>query len=318
MHIPDGFLSNVVSIIGWILTIALIAIALRQTRNQLGDRQIPLMGILAAFVFAAQMINFPVTGGTSGHLLGGALVAILLGPWAAVLVMTAVIGVQALMFQDGGLIVLGFNIFNMGIVSAFVGYTTYNLVKRVLGNTKAGNLVGTGIGAWLGVVVASAVTALELAVSGTSPLNIGLPAMVGIHLLIGIGEALISVAAVAFIRQTRPDLIGNSTKLATSGSGWIAVGLMIAIAIAFASPLASQHPDGLDSVAQEQGFAELAQDNPYQIMPDYSVPFIDNELLTTIAAGVIGVLVVAGIGYGVAKVSNNGKSKDALDSASRS
>ncbi|MBX3083972.1 MAG: PDGLE domain-containing protein [Anaerolineae bacterium] len=313
MHIPDGLLSIPVALIGWILLIALVGIALRQTRKELGDRQIPLMGILAAFIFAAQMINFPVTGGTSGHLLGGALVAILLGPWAAVLVMTSVIGVQGLLFQDGGLLAMGFNIFNMGIVSAFVGYGTYNFIRRILGTSPTVQLIGTGIGAWLGVVLAAALTALELAVSGTSPLNIALPAMVGIHVLIGIGEALISVAAVAFVRQTRPDLIGSSAKTASSGSGWIAVGLLIAIGIAFASPLASKSPDGLDSVAQQNGFSDKAQSAPYQVLPDYTVPFIHDEAATTIAAGVIGVLVVAGLGYGVAKMSAR-KSKDMLDS----
>jgi cobalt/nickel transport system permease protein len=136
MHIPDGFLSLPVSIVGWALAIVLIAIALRQIRQQLTERQVPLMGIVAAFIFAAQMINFPVAGGTSGHLLGGALAAILLGPWAAVLVMTSVISIQALVFQDGGLLALGFNIFNMGILSAFVGYAGYSLLRKSLGTTR--------------------------------------------------------------------------------------------------------------------------------------------------------------------------------------
>ena len=313
MHIPDGFLSIPVALIGWLLLITLVAIALRQTRKQLGERQIPLMGILAAFIFAAQMINFPVAGGTSGHLLGGALVAILLGPWAAVLVMTSVIGVQGLLFQDGGLLAMGFNIFNMGIVSAFVGYASYNFVKRALGTGATAQLIGTGVGAWLGVVLSSALTALELAVSGTSPLSIGLPAMIGIHVLIGLGEAFISVAAIAFVRQTRPDLLDGAAKTASGNAGLVAVGLMIAIGIAFLSPLASQSPDGLDSVAQQNGFSEQAQDHPYQVLPDYTVPFIQNQAATTIAAGVIGVLVVAGLGYGVAKLNSRKPNKNMLD-----
>src|SRR5262249_44069050 len=130
MHIPDGFLSIPVSIIGWALLIITLGFALQQTRKRLGERQIPLMGILAACIFAAQMLNFPVAGGTSGHVLGATLVAILIDPWAAVLVMTCVIGTQGLLFQDGGLLALGFNVFNMGIVSGFVGYATYNLVRK--------------------------------------------------------------------------------------------------------------------------------------------------------------------------------------------
>lgn len=307
MHIPDGFLSVPVALVGWALLVGLVAIALRRTRHQLGERQIPLMGILAAFVFAAQMINFPVAGGTSGHLLGGALIAVLLGPWATVLVMTCVIGVQGLLFQDGGLLAMGFNVVNMGILSGFVGYAIYALVRRWLGTTPTSRLIGAGIGAWLSVVIASSACALELALSGTSPLGVALPGMLGVHVLIGIGEALITVAAVAFIRQTRPDLAGDSSKVAAQGWGWIAAGLLIALAIAFASPLADSNPDGLERVAEDHGFIELGEAPPYELLPDYTVPFIQQEGVTTIAAGIIGVLVVAGVGYGVARVAGRDK-----------
>jgi len=304
LHIPDGFLSVPVSVVGWLLAIILIAIALRQTRQQFGERQIPLMGILAACIFAGQMLNFPVSGGTSGHLLGATLAAILLGPYAAVLVMTCVVGVQALLFQDGGLLALGFNIFNMGIVAGFVGYAAYKWVWRMMGGSPVTQFAVAGIAAWLGVVIGAAVCALQLAVSGTSPLRIALPAMVGIHMLIGIGEALITVGAISFVRQTRPDLLNaDSTQVATLGSGWIAVGLVIAIALAFASPLASSHPDGLEFVAEQSGFLQLAQNPAYNILPDYTVPFIQDQALTTIVAGIIGVLVVTGVGIGVARLT---------------
>ncbi|MCC6804964.1 MAG: energy-coupling factor ABC transporter permease [Anaerolineae bacterium] len=309
MHIPDGFLSLPVSAVGWALLVGLIGIALRQTRRQLGERQIPLMGILAAFVFAAQMINFPVAGGTSGHLLGGALIAVLLGPWTTVLVMTCVIGVQALVFQDGGLLALGFNVVNMGIISGFVGYAVYVLVRRWLGQTPTAQLIGAGVGAWLSVVAASAATALELALSGTSPVGVALPAMIGVHTLIGIGEALITVAAVAFIRQTRLDLIGDSSRVAARGWGWIAAGLLIALAIPFASPLADSNPDGLERVAEDHGFLDLGEAPPYELLPDYTVPFIEQEGVTTIVAGIIGVLVVAGVGYGAARLAGRDDSR---------
>ncbi|MCK4693773.1 MAG: energy-coupling factor ABC transporter permease, partial [Anaerolineales bacterium] len=130
LHIPDGFLSPMVSTVGWVLALVMVGFAIRQTRDQLGERQIPLMGVLAAFIFAAQAINFPVAAGTSGHLLGGALAAIIMGPWAATLIMTAVIATQALMFQDGGLLVMGWNILNMGVFTAFVGYAVYALMRR--------------------------------------------------------------------------------------------------------------------------------------------------------------------------------------------
>jgi cobalt/nickel transport system permease protein len=132
MHIPDGFLSVVVSLVLWIVSIALIAIALKKVKNELGEREVPLMGVLAAAIFAGQMLNFSVTGGTSGHLLGAAIATILLGPWAAVLVMTSVVSVQALLFQDGGILALGSNIFNMGIVGVFVSYVVFTLFKKLL------------------------------------------------------------------------------------------------------------------------------------------------------------------------------------------
>lgn len=292
MHIPDGFLSLPVALVGWVLLAVMLALALRQTRDQLGDHHIPLMGILAAFVFAAQMINFPVAGGTSGHLLGGALVAILIGPWAAVLVMTSVIAVQALLFQDGGLLALGFNSFNMGILAAFVGQAVYQWLNQLTGRRT---LAAFGA-AWASVEGAAAATALELAFSQTSPLPIALPAMVAVHALIGIGEGLITVGALAFIQQTRPDLLGKAPSM--RGVGWIAAGLLIALAITLLSPLASSHHDGLERVAEDEDFLEAAENPPYEILPDYTIPFIENEALTTIAAGIIGVLIVTVISYG--------------------
>ncbi len=147
LHIPDGFLTGAVASVGWIIAIAAIAYALRQTRGQLGEKQVPLMGVLAAFIFAAQAINFPVAGGTSGHLLGATLAAIVLGPWAATLVMAAVVGIQALVFQDGGLVALGFNIVNMGIIGAFTGHFVYTWMKRALGEGRTSLLAAGAAGA---------------------------------------------------------------------------------------------------------------------------------------------------------------------------
>lgn len=305
LHIPDGFLSIPVSAIGWALSVVLIAVALRRTQGQLGERQIPLMGILAAFIFAAQMINFPVAGGTSGHLIGGVLAAILLGPWAAVLVLTSVVAIQALIFQDGGLLVLGVNVVNMAAVSAFIGYGVYVLGRRTLGDGRLQQIISIAAAAWLSVVVSAAACAVELALSGTVALPVVLPAMVGVHILIGIGEALITVAAWSFIRQTRPDLLVSTDTPAARGHGWIAAGLLIALAVTLASPLASPHPDGLERVAEDTGFLETAQDAPYQIIPDYQVPLLEDEALSTIAAGIIGVLLVGGIAFGMARLGKN-------------
>jgi cobalt/nickel transport system permease protein len=207
LHIPDGFVSTPLALAGYAVTIVFVALAVRHTNKNMGEKAAPLMGILAAFIFAGQMINFPVAGGTSGHLLGGTLAAILVGPWAAIIVMAAVVGVQALIFQDGGLVVLGVNIFNMGVLTALLGYTIYIAVVKALPNQPAARLVGAFAGAWLSVMAAAALTSVQLALSGTSDLNVALPAMLGVHALIGIGEGLITMAAVAFVSATRPDLL---------------------------------------------------------------------------------------------------------------
>jgi cobalt/nickel transport system permease protein len=303
LHIPDGFLSTPVALVGWLLLIIMVGWALRMTREQLGERQVPLMGILAAFIFAAQMLNFPVAGGTSGHLLGGALAAIVLGPWAASLVMTSVITVQALLFQDGGLLALGWNVVNMGILTAFTGYFVYRGLQSLLGSGRRAALLAGLAGGWLSVMVGAIATAVQLAVSGTSPLSVALPAMAGIHALIGIGEGLITVAALAFIAQTRPDILnlGHGVVGARS-AGWIWIGLLIALALTALSPLASGSPDGLEWVAEEQGFLARGADPAYEILPDYTVPLIENEALTTIVAGAIGTLIVLAVTVAVARL----------------
>jgi cobalt/nickel transport system permease protein len=207
MHAPDGFLSVPVALVMWALTIVVLVIAVRRTNETLDERAIPLMGVMAAFIYAAQMFNFQVVGGTSGHLLGGVLAAVLLGPWAGTLVMACVIAVQALIFQDGGLVVMGANIFNMGVVGTVGGFYLYLALTRLLGGEDRARIPAAGIAAWASVVAGSACMAVELAVSGTSPLAVALPAMVGLHALIGVGEALITMGALAFISVTRSDLL---------------------------------------------------------------------------------------------------------------
>jgi cobalt/nickel transport system permease protein len=207
MHIPDGFLSAPVAGVFYAITALVVAVAVWQTNRTLDERTVPLMGVLAAFIFAAQMMNFPVAGGTSGHLLGGALAAILVGPWAAIVVMTSVIGVQALVFQDGGLAALGANVFNMGILTAFVGFGVYWLADVLGRGNRRALVTGTFAAAWLSVMLASLLASTQLAVSDTSPWHVVLPAMMGVHALIGIGEGLISAGAVAFVLASRPDLV---------------------------------------------------------------------------------------------------------------
>lgn len=304
LHIPDGFLSPVVAVVGWILAMIFISIAIRQTKNQLGERQVPLMGILAAFIFAAQAINFPVAGGTSGHLLGGALAAIVVGPWAATLIMSAVIGVQALLFQDGGLLVMGWNIVNMGVITAFTGYAIYKLLLRIIGQGRGARIGAAFAAGWFSVQIAAMATSVELAASGTSPLKFVLPVMVGVHLVIGIGEGLITAAAVGVIQASRPDvLITGERAPGRRLAVFTAVGLAFALLVALFSPLASSSPDGLESVAAEMGFLALGQDPTYEIFPGYTLPFIGGEALTTILAVTVGTMIVFGIAWLIARTS---------------
>jgi cobalt/nickel transport system permease protein len=293
LHIPDGFLTPLVAVIGWALALAFIVLAVRRTRSQLGERQVPMMGILAAFIFAAQAINFPVAGGSSGHLVGGALAAVVMGPWAATLIMTAVIAVQGLLFQDGGLLVMGWNILNMGVFAAFTGYAAYALVLRLVRESRSGRLAGIFAAGWVSVEVGAIATALELGISGTTPPGLAVPAMAGVHALIGLGEGLISLGAMGFLAAARPELL-ETGELAPGRRGAIAVaaGVVVALVLAALSPLASQRPDGLESVAEQQGFVQNALPSAFGVLPDYALPFITDPALATIAAVALGTVVV--------------------------
>ncbi|MBU1852613.1 MAG: energy-coupling factor ABC transporter permease [Candidatus Omnitrophica bacterium] len=209
MHIPDGFLSANTWVSTWIISIGGIGYCIKKLSKILREKMIPLMGVMSAFIFAVQMLNFPIAAGTSGHLLGGVLAAVLLGPYGGAVVLAVVLSIQCLVFQDGGLTALGANMFNMSFIGSMGGYVIYNSIRRIIGNNK-GVLIGTAVASWLSVVLASVFCAVELAISGTSPLQVVLPAMALVHILIGIGEAIISVLVVSFILKIRPDLIYNS------------------------------------------------------------------------------------------------------------
>jgi len=294
MHIPDGFLSTAVSVVFWVISVIVIAFALRFVNKELGEREVPVMGVLAAAIFAGQMLNFSVTGGTSGHLLGAALATILLGPWAAVLVMTCVVSIQALIFQDGGLLVLGANLFNMAIVGPAVAHVVYSIFKKISGGQRWGIFAGSALAAWSSIFIASLSCGLQIALSGTSPANVAVPAMAGIHILIGMGEALITLGAISLVYATRRDLLKINAP-ATQGSFaiWIGGGLLV-IALAVLSPLASSNPDGLEWVAEQAGFLETAKDPSFLIIPDYVLPGVSSEAFATILAGIIGAVIVLG------------------------
>jgi len=298
LHIPDGFLNIVISVAFWLATILIVGLAIRKSKATLKERHIPLMGIMAAFIFAAQMINFPVAGGTSGHLLGGALAAVVLGPWSGILVMTSVISLQALLFQDGGLLVMGANIFNMGILTALIGYGLFQIVKN---QDRGIQFAGIAAAAWLSVLAGALTTSFQLWLSSTSPAGLVFPAMLGVHLLIGIGEALITVAAFAFITQVRPDILRPQSAEGNGKYGWVIVGSIISLLVVLISPFASTDPDGLERVAENLGFLGQAQDTPFSFLPDYTIPFLGETEFSTIVAGLVGIIIIGLIAFFIGK-----------------
>jgi cobalt/nickel transport system permease protein len=217
MHIPDGFLSPGVAAAAAVAAVAAVARGLHVANTELDEARVPLLGVVAAFIFATQMLNFPVAGGTSGHLLGATLAAVLLGPWLACLVMAVVLVVQCFAFADGGVSALGANILNMGVLGALLaGYLVVG-ARKLLPATRTAFLGAVGVVAWLAVMVGATLTSVELAISDTIPLDTVLPAMLGVHALIGVGEAVISVAAVGAVLAARPDLVALAPRgLATA------------------------------------------------------------------------------------------------------
>ena len=208
MHIPDGFLSHGINGATFVISAGACAYGVKRVNQKFGEREVPLMGVTAAFIFAAQMINFPIAGGTSGHFLGAAFSSVLLGPWPALIIMTLVLVVQCLGFADGGLTALGSNVFNMGVIGALGGYVIFILIYHLCRKSHKGFFIALAVSSWSSITMGATAAAIELAMSGTSPLMIVLPTMIGIHAIIGIGESVITTTAVSLILRTRPDLVG--------------------------------------------------------------------------------------------------------------
>jgi cobalt/nickel transport system permease protein len=216
LHIPDGFINAGTSVAAGVVAAGGVAVCIRKSADVLEEKQAPMAGLVAAFVFAVQMLNFPVASGTSGHLLGGALAAVLVGPWAGALCVAVVLMVQALLFADGGLTALGLNVLNMALVTAFVGYGVFLVLRRLLPRNPGSVALAAGISGFVSVVAASVAFTVEYAVGGTgsAPVATVAGAMVGVHMLIGIGEGLITAAAVGAVLAVRPDLVYGAGDLA--------------------------------------------------------------------------------------------------------
>jgi cobalt/nickel transport system permease protein len=318
MHIPDAVLDPKVALATGVIAAGGLAWGFRRLQARHRDRTAVLMGSMAAFVFAAQMVNFPLYPlPISGHLMGGVLAAVLLGPWAGAIVIGAVLLVQCFLFGDGGLTALGANFVNMGLIGSVGGYAIYDPIRRAIGGRK-GVLLGAMAAAWFSVILASGAFAVELAASGRGFAFLGvLGWMALVHAAIGLGEALITGLVLRSLLLTRPDLIEDETPDASAAMGWgrVAVaGLAVALAVAiFVSPWASPHADGLEFVGGKLRF--LPEEAPPAIsapIPDYEMPGLSvGASAATAAAGAVGTLVVFAAGLVLARAFARGEAAHA-------
>lgn len=313
MHAPDGFLSGPVAVVTGLVSLAICGLALRVVEREALQERVVLAGVVGAFIFAGQMFNFPVAAGTSGHLMGGTLAAILLGPWLGSLVVAVVVLVQALVFADGGITALGYNVLNMAVVPAFGGWGVFRLLRRFFPPNRSGVVASTALASGVGVVLSSVAFSLEWLFGATAPVAFDdvFAAMVGVHALIGIGEAVISGSAVGAVLAARPDLVYGATDLSPeSVASCTPVGLRtfvlasLLVAVVFAavvSQFASPDPDGLERVAADKGFIQSAREHPLADSPfaDYATRGIDHERLSLATAGIAGVFLTLAVTGGV-------------------
>lgn len=316
MHIPDGYINLVTAAGAGVVAAGGLGASLRKTNKELGERQIPFAGLTAAFVFALQMLNFPVAAGTSGHLLGGALSAILLGPWLGSLAVTVVVVLQALMFADGGIAAIGLNVLNMAFVTSLVGWVTFRGLLKLLPKRGPTVMIVSMVAAAVSVVASSLMFVLQYGLGGEggAPLQTVFQAMVGVHALIGIGEGIITALAVGAVLAVRGDLVKGVSDLDLAKSNtspsrrgvvtFVASGLLVAAALVFfVAPIASGDPDGLERVAIDTGFSASAQDHVVGgPLADYGVAGIESERTGTVLAGVMGVGATFGVGLTVASL----------------
>lgn len=322
MHIPDAVLDPGTAAVTGLAALGGLAFGVGRLRGQLRDRTTVMMGIMSACVFAAQMVNFPlILAPVSGHLLGGVLAAVMLGPWAGSCAIATVLIVQCLLCGDGGLTALGANFVNMGLIGSVVGYAIHAPIRGAIGGRR-GVLIGAMAAAWFSVILASGAFAVELAASGRRddfPSVLGW--MVLVHAAIGVGEAIITGLVVRFVLLTRPDLIHDpepagetpASRWGRAGLGGLALALAVAI---FLAPLASEHPDGLEAVGRRLKFLdEGAAPTPIVAapIPDYAMPGLEkSKAMATAAAGALGTLVVFGVGLALARAFATGKGPEGI------
>jgi cobalt/nickel transport system permease protein len=298
MHVPDGFINAQVSAATGIISLGTLWAYIRNAKNLVADKLIALTGMMSALIFVLQMINFPIAAGTSGHLLGGALAVIVLGPSLGVICISIVVVIQSLLFADGGLSALGVNVLNMAIITSLTGWFTITLWKKLFGESQFTLISGSVIAGLLSVVFSSIAFVLEYAIGGTVSVPLGnvLIAMISTHLLIGLGEGIITALIVSLLLRVRSDLLYVNSKKNKSNTLSTSYGVLIALilSLTLVTPYASSSPDGLESVASDFGFEET--DGVVLLLEDYGISSINNNFVSTTLSALLGVLAIAGLG----------------------
>jgi cobalt/nickel transport system permease protein len=298
MHVPDGFINAQVSAATGIISLGTLWAYIRNAKNLVADKLIALTGMMSALIFVLQMINFPIAAGTSGHLLGGALAVIVLGPSLGVICISIVVVIQSLLFADGGLSALGVNVLNMAIITSLTGWFTITLWKKLFGESQFTLISGSVIAGLLSVVFSSIAFVLEYAIGGTVSVPLGnvLIAMISTHLLIGLGEGIITALIVSLLLRVRSDLVYVNSKKNKSNTLSTSYGVLIVLilSLTLVTPYASSSPDGLESVASDFGFEET--DGVVLLLEDYGISSINNNFVSTTLSALLGVLAIAGLG----------------------
>jgi len=295
MHVPDGFMNVTMSAATGVISFGTLWAYIRSAKDLIADKFIALTGMMSALIFVLQMINFPIAAGTSGHLLGGALAVIVLGPRLGLICQSVVVIIQSLLFADGGLSALGVNVLNMAIVTSATSWFIVKYWIKFIGKNKTSIVSVSVLAGILSVVFSSIAFTIQYAIGGTISIPVGtvLLAMVTTHFIIGFGEGIITALIITLLIRVRPDLIyayersdENTTKVSFYG-----LFIILILLLSLVTPFASSSPDGLESVAEEFGFTQT--DGVVLLLDDYGISAVNNDFISTVLSALLGVTVLA-------------------------
>ena len=295
MHVPDGFMNVTMSAATGVISFGTLWAYIRSAKDLIADKFIALTGMMSALIFVLQMINFPIAAGTSGHLLGGALAVIVLGPRLGLICLSVVVIIQSLLFADGGLSALGVNVLNMAIVTSATSWFIVKYWIKFIGKNKTSIVSVSVLAGILSVVFSSIAFTIQYAIGGTISIPVGtvLLAMVTTHFIIGFGEGVITALIVTLLIRVRPDLIyayersdENTTKVSFYG-----LFIILILLLSLVTPFASSSPDGLESVAEEFGFTQT--EGIVLLLDDYGISAVNNDFISTVLSALLGVTVLA-------------------------